>query len=228
MEYVTGRIEKSVSSEVSAACILSSIDCVYSSFSLQTIRELWGTHPGLTAGWGGLKVCIFTIPPSNASFDFCQHNRDKQRLSGAQPLFHASNVKEGIQHFPFPCALCSQRPRARLTQPKFGEKWSVESVVRSLVHSFAPNTDGKNVHGSVFTGLLSRSFKCDTIIMKGEFVWNTRADLIHHCLIRPFYFVISLQWCHIFCFKWNPCPMFLFIHLPCTTGWSVVLRAGHD
>lgn len=42
--------KRGATSEVSAVHIVSSIDCVYSSFSLQTIIEVWGTHPGLTAG----------------------------------------------------------------------------------------------------------------------------------------------------------------------------------
>lgn len=56
--------------------LVSSIDCVYSSFSLQTIIVDQGTHPGLTAGSGGLKVYIFTISVSTATFDFCHNNGD--------------------------------------------------------------------------------------------------------------------------------------------------------
>lgn len=60
--------------------LASSIDCVYSSFSLQTIMDDQGTHPGLTAGWERLKAYIFTIsllfllPPHS---NLCQHNGDK-------------------------------------------------------------------------------------------------------------------------------------------------------
>lgn len=46
-----GMNKRGETSEVSVVHMLvSSIDCVYSSFSLQTIIVDQGTHPGLTAG----------------------------------------------------------------------------------------------------------------------------------------------------------------------------------
>lgn len=93
------------------------------------------------------------------------------------------------------------------------ERLLLESVIDFLVYSF-------KVHDTIFTRLLSRSSKHDTITLKSEFRPHATVNVTHcfiHFVISGFHFSdVTFS-----AFEWKPCPLFQFIH-------SLLSRYGYS